>query len=314
MQGLNNMKARIDYLGGKSQIDRMVADKLRSLRQAMKYSYQSATAVIDDKEFKCLINPNKVTMEIDDKELSIPFEDINLLTSTSVATNAKVGSVIEWKENGTHWMVYTRFLEEIAYFRGLMRQCDNEQLELEGGKRCWVCLRGPEEKNISWQKTDRFIFNNLNYTLEMYISNNSDTNEFFHRFKKINFRGKTWEVQAIDDISTDGIIVVYLKEDFTNEFAGTGESAESEPDSSAIETLPRVIGPAKVYPYDILEYKMEGRTGGKWLLSNRRAQILEQTDTVVKIEITTGKSGDVSLIYKCDGFEDIIFNIKIQSL
>ena len=82
--------------------------------------------MIDNKEFKCLINPNKVTMEIDDKELSIPFEDINLLTSTSTATNAKVGAVVEWKENGTHWMVYTRFLEEIAYFRGLMRQCDNE--------------------------------------------------------------------------------------------------------------------------------------------------------------------------------------------
>ena len=35
MQGLNNMKARIDYLGGKSQVDRMVADKLHSLRKAM---------------------------------------------------------------------------------------------------------------------------------------------------------------------------------------------------------------------------------------------------------------------------------------
>lgn len=312
MQNLNNMKTRINYFGGKSQVDRMVADKLRTLRKAMQYSYQSATAVIDNKEFKCLINPNKVTMEIDDKELSIPFEDINLLTSTSTATNAKVGTVVEWKENGTHWMVYTRFLEEIAYFRGLMRQCDNEQLELEGGKRCWVCLRGPEEKNISWQKTDHFIFNNLNYTLEMYISNNSDTNEFFHRFKKINFRGKTWEVQAIDDISTEGIIVAYLKEDYTNEFAHVERNEVIEDTSST--TLPHITGSAKVYPYDIIEYQVEGIEGGIWSLSNARARILEQTDRFVKIEITTGKSGDVSLIYKKDLCDDIIFNIKIQSL
>jgi hypothetical protein len=303
MSGLNNMKKRLSYRGGANQQGRMIADKRRSLDKALMYSYQSATALKDGAEFRCLINPNKVTMEIDDKELSIPFE-----------AKVKVGDVIGWKENNTHWMVYSQFLEEIAYFRGLMRQCDSEQLDLGNGIKRWVYIKGPEEKNIDWQKTDRFFYNTLNYTLEMYISNDSDISEFFQRFKKVNFRGKTWEVQAIDDISTDGIIVVYLKEDFTNEFTGADDGAESEPDSSIIETLPRVVGPAKVYPYDILEYKIEGRIGGKWLLSNRRAQILEQTDTIVKIEITTGKSGDVSLVYKCDGFEDIIFNIKIQSL
>lgn len=316
MSSLNNMNIRLNYRGGNNQQDRMIADKLQSLKKALLYSYQSATAITENgNEFRCLINPNKVTMEIDDKELSIPFEDIVLGTAASkMPTNIKVGSVIGWKENGTYWMVYSQFLEEIAYFRGMMRQCDAEQLDLGDGKKRWVYIKGPDEKTIDWQKTKRFVYNTLNYTLEMYISNDSDSSEFFHRFKKINYKGKTWEVQAIDDISTDGLIVVYLKEDFTNEFADVAEDAESEPDSGIIDTLPRIIGPANVYPYDIIDYSVEGLVGGQWLLSNRRAKILEQTDTNVKIEITTGKSGDVSLIYRSDDKEDIIFNIKIQSL
>jgi hypothetical protein len=74
-----NMKLRLDYYGGNRQVDRMGEGKLRSLRKALLYSYQSATAIVNDKqEFRCLINPNKVTMDLDDKILSIPFEDIEL--------------------------------------------------------------------------------------------------------------------------------------------------------------------------------------------------------------------------------------------
>jgi hypothetical protein len=79
MSGLNNLKTRLEYQGGARQIDRMNNDKLRSLKKALLYSYQSATAVLADaREFRCLINPNKLSMELDDKVLSIPFEDICL--------------------------------------------------------------------------------------------------------------------------------------------------------------------------------------------------------------------------------------------
>jgi hypothetical protein len=39
MSGLSNMKARIGYRGGEKQQDRMVADKLHSLRNALVNSY-----------------------------------------------------------------------------------------------------------------------------------------------------------------------------------------------------------------------------------------------------------------------------------
>lgn len=348
MSGLKNLNTRLNYRGG-DRLERMRKDKLRALQQAMRNSYQAETLILaDGREFRCLINPNKLSMELDDKMLSVPFEDVCLnrehspdiegeldgdtliINEDSLVDNTlilnqehrysklmeevgvKPGDVITWKENGTHWLIYMRYLQEDAYFRGLMRQCD-EEVEING-TRYWVYLKGPSEKGINWQKTSSFVFNKLNYTLEMYISNNQETNEFFHRFKKLKVKGRPWEVQAIDDITTDGIIAVYLKEDYTNEYAETQvEDSQSENDSAIEQGLPRIIGDSKVYPFDIKTYNVENIAGGSWSLSNGRAKILTQSESSVEIEITTGKSGDVSLIYKTEN-DKIVFNITIQSL
>jgi len=95
----------------------MIEDKERSFRNSLWRAYQSATAVLQDgREFRCLINPNKLSMELDDKMLSIPFKDICLNKApgadgkTSVAKEdigVKCGDVITWKENNTHWIVYS---------------------------------------------------------------------------------------------------------------------------------------------------------------------------------------------------------------
>ena len=324
MSGLKNMKARIAYLGGDNQKTRMQVDKVRSLRKALLYSYQSETAILaDGREFRCLINPNKINENIDDKMISIPYEDICLnkekpegetTTQGMESIGLKVGDSLTWKENDTHWIVYMRYLQETSYFRGLMRQCEDEPLDLGNGVKRWVYIKGPEEKSIDWQKTERFMFNDLNYTLEMFVSKDSDTIEFFHRFKKLNFKGKNWEVQAIDDISMEGIIAVYLKEDYTNEFAAEAPRPEDDTHGNDQAALPRIQGDTKVYPFDIKEYVVEGATGGHWSLSNSRATILEQNETSVKIEITTGRSGEIDLLYKADHIKDIVFNIKILSL
>jgi len=125
---LKNLKARINYYDGARQYDRMVDDKKRSLNKSLLYSYQSATAVLSDgREFRCLINPNKISMEIDDKVLSIPFEDICLNRKKPVdgitsmgkePIGVKCGDVIRWKENNTCWIIYSQYLQETAYFRG----------------------------------------------------------------------------------------------------------------------------------------------------------------------------------------------------
>jgi hypothetical protein len=128
-----------------------------------------------------------------------------------------------------------------------MRQCENEALEING-KSFWYYLKGPDEKGIDWQKTKHVIFNNLNYTIEIYISNTTETNEFFHRFKKLKIKGKPFEVQAVDNLSTDGILTVYLKEDYTNDWeASDPVTKENEIEALVQNTtarVPEIIGPA----------------------------------------------------------------------
>ena len=109
-------------MGGANQEARMNKDKLKTLKKALLYSYQGATAVLDDgREFRCLMNSNKLSADYDEKIISIPFEDICLnaekfgtTTQGIVPIGLKVGSVFEWKENKTHWMVTLKKDEETA--------------------------------------------------------------------------------------------------------------------------------------------------------------------------------------------------------
>lgn len=312
---MSGLKTRLQYRGGK-QKDRMTKDKLNSLRRAILYSYQAETAVLPDtREFGCLINPNRLTMEADDKMLSIPFEDIPFskkrpdgeTTSQGMEKiELAVGDVIGWKETDTFWLLYQRYLQEDAYYRFGMRQCNGE-VDIDG-KNYRVYLKGPDEKTIDWQKTKHAMINVPNYSLEMYISKNKETEEFFHRFTKITVKDKPWEVQGVDSITIDGLLLVYLKEDFTNNY----EMREEPPIEIVDPEGPHIIGDEKVYPYDIKEYKIVNASGGTWQLSNSRARIIKQDDLSVTIEITTGKSGDISLIYQKEN--PIILNIKILSL
>lgn len=327
MSGLNDMRKRIAYRGGASQVDRMIKDKEKSFKSSLYASYQSATAVLSDaREFRCLINPNKLSMELDDKVLSIPFEDKQINGTETEKIGVKCGDVIQWKENGTYWIVYSQYLQEIAYFRGQMRQCESDALLINGTPYRYY-LKGPDEKSIDWQKTKHFIFNDLNYTVEIYISNNSETNEFFQRFKKCKVKGKSFEVQAVDRLSLDGLLIVYLKEDYENEWADeepeevippVEETPEEEPMPALYRVrdtvAPSIQGPVEVYPYQKIEYTILNAAGGEWLLSNRRARIIKSSESSVEIEITTGRSGSVSLIYRQVNGEDIIFNINILSL
>lgn len=329
------MQARLNYRGGARQVDRMIEDKNWSLSKALIYSYQSATAVLSDgREFRCLINPNKISMELDDKILSIPFKDICLNKVTNPnhrvkeEIGIKCGDVIRWKENGTHWIVYSQYLQEIAYFRGQMRQCEAEPLEING-EHFWYYLKGPDEKTIDWQKSKNFIFNDLNYTIEIYISNNSTTKQFFHRFAKIKlpfknsdgeYEYRPYEVQAVDDLSTSGILTVYLKEDYKNQWETPIVEDKSTSQSAQVLALDHYTpaisldGPTEIYPYDTITYHILGAVGGKWQISNSRACIKSQTDTSVTIEVITGKSGNFNLIYTGNDGVNTEFLISILSL
>ena len=79
MSSLDNLKKRINYDGGKIAEERMNLGKLRSLKKALLYSYQAQTAeLVDGRQFRCLINHDKLKEDYDDKIISIPYRDICL--------------------------------------------------------------------------------------------------------------------------------------------------------------------------------------------------------------------------------------------
>ena len=327
MSGLEDLKIRLQYNGGYKQESRMQLDKLRTLKKALIYSYQAATAILEDgREFRCLINPDKNKLDYDDKIISIPYKDICLNKEKSAEKTSqgeeeigmKVGDVFTWKETNTDWLVYLERLEEDAYFRAEIRKCNNE-IEISD-KKYKVYTHGPDVESILWHTRRGFgSWSDLNYDLTMWVTKNEDTEAFFHRFNKIEIKGNPWEICAADFDSTPGLIEVQLKETFRNTIADEKKAEEEalkpivpEPGEEE-QTLPHIIGDAIVYPYDTKTYTIVNLNGGTWKLSNNKAKITAQTDSEVTIVITTSKSGSIDLIYNKDE-NDIIYNITIKSL
>lgn len=310
---LEDLKTRLNYYGGKKAQDRLIRDKAWSLSKPLLYSYQAATAILpDSREFRCLINPNKLTLEEDDKIISIQFKDICLNHDTNLIEDVslKVGDIIQWKENQTYWLIYLQYLQEKAYFRGAMRLCNEEIMINDISYR--VYLRGPAEKNIEWVQESHSLFNELNYSLKMYISADENTKQNLKRFSIIKINNNPWEVQTVDSITNQGILIVYLKEYFSQEVDIKQEENFEIPEPEDI-TKPYIKGEAILYPYDIKEYTIQNLSGGEWIAGNDNISIISSNDNKVTIEVTTGKSGKTKLIYRTLN-EEVSVDLIINSL
>lgn len=314
--GLINLRKRIEFSGG-SVDGRLNKDKLLSLQQAIKNSYQSETIILEDgRSFKCLINHNKLNEDYEEKEVSIPFYAKCLDTGVVEEVGIKSGDIFEWAENNSHWMVYLPISEETAYFRSSIKKC---QCELEvGDKKFWVHIRGPVEQNLNWSEKEGIYFNDLNYTLILTIQNTEETRNLFKRFKKVKVRDMNWEVQAADDFSLDNIITVYLKEDFSNTITEDYEKEQAE--KIPEETLPQedevyIEGDSVVYPFDYKVYCIKNAEGGKWKISDsKKAIIRAQAGNEVEVEIISARSGKFDLTYIRENEDEVVLHITIDSL
>ena len=284
MSGLDNLKTRLNYMGGGRKESRMQDGKLRALKKALISSYQAATAIIGGKEFRCLINPDQLKADYDAKILSIPFRDVCLnedrvgtTTQGEQDINIQVGDVFTWKETNTNWLVYLRYLEEDAYFRADIRRC-NHEAEIDGRKYS-VYARGPVENSLDWKKGNLEMYNELNYTLIMYITKDKFTLDYFERFKKIKIDDKPWEVQAVDTMSSVGIIEVALKETFSNTLEEEMKDVETETNGDQEAGSPHIIGSTIVYPYETYSYAIDGLTNGIWTIDNMKLVKINYFDT-----------------------------------
>ena len=214
IEGIEHQSVRLRQHGGNIQQERMIRDKRRSLDRAVWNSYQAAEVVkidaTDRKPVRALINPNKLKQDYDDKILSIGFEyDFNS------------GDIFEWLGTGTYWLVYLQDLTELAYFRGDIRKCSYQIAweDEDGTHTTYAAIRGPVETKINYIQKHGISVDTPNYSLSIIMPLNEYTKKYFTRYNKFYLQGDEtcWRVEAIDHISTPGILEVVAVEYYANE-------------------------------------------------------------------------------------------------
>lgn len=216
--GLQNMRTRLNFRGGVAQQDRMIKDKKRTLDRVVYYSYQGAKLkkLDSDSIFRGLINPNKLKPDYDDKIVSIGYE-----------AGFTSGTVFDWLNTGTKWLVYLQDLTELAYFKGDIRRCRYEIFwENEDGKICstYAAIKGPVETRINFVQKNGISIDVPNHSLTIMMPQSKETLEYFKRYSKFYLKGISefdeqicWRVEAKDSISMPGILEVTAVEYYANE-------------------------------------------------------------------------------------------------
>ena len=317
------MNKRLNYYGGDQQ-HRMIRDKLRTLKKAQLYSYQAATAILSDlRQFKCLINPDKTKPAYDNKILSIPYKEkcLNGTTDAEVTVGIKPGDVFTWKETSTHWLVYLEAIEEDAYFRSEIRRCDQEVSIND--QSYWVYLRGPVQTAIEWKEKKKYIWNDLNYSLVMYITADENTNAFFERFKTIKItdprinKKRTWQVAGVDPYYGDGILQIFLDEYYDNSIEEQREKekeTEEKPIDEVAEGTPAIKGPTTVSQYSKAYYEIQNIQGGHWFIKWKGKQIdLNKQLRILPLNINVEDLGKFTLIYRTEN-KDVTLDVEVVSL
>lgn len=214
IEGVEDQQNRLEHHGGNRQQERMIRDKRRSLDRAVQYSYQAADIIkLGDENqtpVRALINPDKLKLDYDDKILSVGYE-----------YGFKPGDIFEWVGTNTRWIIKLQDLTELAYFRGDIRKCSYEIAweDEEGKHSTYAAIRGPVETKINFIQKHGISVDTPNYSLSILMPKNEDTLKYFKRYNKFYLQGDEvcWRVEAIDQISTPGILEVTAVEYYSNE-------------------------------------------------------------------------------------------------
>ena len=293
------MFTRIQYAGGVMD-NRVDKSKLHSMQMALQNSYQAEWITLNDNQYRCLINPDKLKEDYDQKVISIEH-----------SAGMKEGDVFYWDRTDTHWLVYLQQHSESAYFRAQIRRC-NYEIEVNNHK-YWVYLRGPVETALVWRQKHNIEFNDLNYSLLIYVTKNEETLDFFKRFQILKIDGHRWRVAATDIFSQGSIIEVYLEEFFDNSLED--EQIKKEPIIFGEEES-YIDGPQFVEPYQTeIKYSLVNNLNatGTFLVSSKKVKIVNSDNNSCIINVISGKAGEFKIIYREEGKEDLELNVTIES-
>ena len=320
IEGVSHMATRLQAHGSNIQQERMIKDKRRSLDHAVWYSYQAAKVLRVDAELRepvrALINPNKLKQDYDDKIISIGYE-----------YNFKCGDVFEWMGTGTHWLIYLQDLTEVAYFRGDIRKCSYEVSwkDEDGEHSTYAAIRGPVETKINYIQKHQISVDIPNHSLNILMPRNEETLKYFRRYSKFYLQDQDlgsqqicWRVEAIDWISTPGILEISAVEYYANETEDDIENGvvgglivkDTNPNDSEIEKT--IIGETFIKPKMTYKYSFNGIDREEWKIDKRYPVSFtidpeDQRNISLKWESTY--SGQFDLIYG-----DYVKTIVVESL
>ena len=303
LTGIIDQKTRLNHLGGNLQQDRMISDKRRTLKRVLWNSYQGANVKkqVDGDEadiVRALINPNKLKQDYDDKIISIFYEH-----------DFAVGDVFEWVGTNTYWLIYLQDLTELAYFRGDIRKCSHEISweDEDGVHKTFSAIKGPVETKIDSIQKHGISVDNPNYSLTILLPKNEATLKHFQRYKKFYLSNDElkvcWRIEAVDWISTPGIIEINAVEYYSNEteddikngIVGGLVVEPTNPNNNFIENV--IIGETFIKPKLEYTYTYNGNLQGKWSVADKAPVEIVQNGKEVKIRWLKTFSGQFDLIY-----------------
>lgn len=321
LSGLDRMKKRANFDGFDLHDKQIVDGKYKSFKAALKRSYQAEWITLnkdsEDPEkptsrWRCLINASRLTEQFDKKVLSIDFE-----------SGVDEGTVFWWDRTNRYWIVGLQQHTEEAYFRGIISRCDYT-MDVNG-KKYWVSVRGPIETTTAWGNKHNWAWNDLNYSMAIQITKDSNTVNYFTRHQVVKMRlaypdvdtgeeieeWHNWKVVATDKYSADSIIEVYLDEWYDNEAEDAMIPDEEEkPDIAS----PHIEGPLSCYVFDTnLSYSIVGLNNGKFVVNSNKVKIISSTENSCIIDILASKATDFTLSFVAEDGTRIDQLIKVKS-
>ena len=308
ISGVKEQAIKMRFNGGNKQQERMIKDKRRSLDRAVWYSYQAAEVVRTSAEYKkpvkALINPNKLKQDYDDKIISVGYE-----------YNFKPGDIFEWLGTRSHWIIYLQDVTELAYFRGDIRKCSHQiSWEDENGRHStYAAIRGPVETKINYIQKHGISVDLPNLSLNILMPSTKETLEYFRRYAKFylqnNIEGSEkicWRVEAIDWLSTPGILEInateyYANKDEDNIEEGIVGGLILEPENPNKPEIERaIVGDTFIKPKKTYEYKYNGSENFDWFVEKKYPVVIEEDPLDPKhifLKWNNTYSGQFDLLY-----------------
>ena len=319
MSLLNNLETRLNYFGGKRQQDRMVQDKLRSLKKSLLYSYQAVTIQLENGEqYRALLNKDKEKMQSIYAVLSVPFEDIclnkeiNGKTSENLSPiNLKTGDVFTCIDTDEKWMLYLIHSQEKAYLRSDILLC-NSEITINN-IHYHIHISGYDAININWLQEKNITTTAPNYDLILIIKKDENTNNFFKRYKKIFLLDKTWETQVVSRNKDENLLFISLRENYNNPYDQDTQNNQTPTKQNKIVSFcsqgEKNIKPYSTETYIIKEeYKKEN--GIFNIIDQHNVIIIKQRDyEKIVIQVATGKQSSFVLQYLMN--DTVIFEEQV---